>query len=149
MILDRILLAHAPAVNSPVTDPRDADTDGDGVADGTEVRVAAHWFEAEHFAMDASRIRQQVGLSNGADLEPDASGRVLRITDPQAFYEGGAWTVFVRAQSDVANPANKLLIRVLVGGGLIATWQTDLVVQVGRDPHGAIIHANFWSPRMN
>jgi len=153
-VIDRILLVHAPAVNAPVTDPRDRDTDGDGLADGPETRNEAHWFEAEHFACDPSQVRAAVEASNSEDIFPQApiiaTGpmAVLRIADPRALYGAGPWTVFVRAKSDTKNLANQLVIRIRVGGVAVANWNVSLVVVVGKDPAGNPIHQNFydWFP---
>ncbi|MBI4601803.1 MAG: PKD domain-containing protein [Planctomycetes bacterium] len=168
--LDRILLAHSPLVSSPVTDPRDPDSDGDGVPDGAESGAEAYWFEAEHFALDPSQVRKTPVASNSEDVSPEppppgavdpgpigpglpppviiAPMPVSRISDPEAKYSAGPWTIFVRAKSDTLNRNNKLKVRAIVGGRLAATATVDLVVQYGAALDGTPLFENLydWFP---
>lgn len=152
--LDRISLVWAPRVNAPVTDPRDPDTDGDGVGDGFEAEVEAHWFEAEHFALGAAQVRDAVEASNSKDLFPRAEALpggihpVLHIADPEAVYSPGPWAVFVRARSESQNTANQLLVHASVGGRNPVAAAVALVPQVGTLPGGAPVYQNLydWFP---
>lgn len=152
--LDRIFLVWAPRVNAPVTDPGDPDTDGDGVGDGLEAEVEAHWFEAEHFALNAAQVRDAVEASNSKDLLPRAEALpggihpVLHISDPDAIYSAGPWTVFVRARSDTQNLANQLIVHASVGGRNPVMMVVNLVPQVGTLPGGAPLYQNLydWFP---
>ncbi len=111
--IDRALLVKIEDPSPKLTDPLDADTDGDGLVDGAERTLNAWWYQAEDF-VPADRILDRPDAANGKEVKPDAAGVLCRISDNN-FSADGDYTVYVRARTLNVNDNNNIRVMVKIG----------------------------------
>ena len=148
ILVDKVMLVQMTSIAAGVTDPRDADTDGDGIGDGSEAIENAYWYEAEHFVSPEASIVDFPEVSNSKHVNPGSAGEVLSIADPSFGYSGGTYTVFVKARSDSLDLLNRLAVDINVDGLPTVSSPIELVQMIGLDFSGQPVFTNLydWHP---
>jgi len=101
--VDKFAILNFNNLNKSFTDPLDADTDLDGLADGKEAAENAFWFEAEDFVFDEDYIFLDINASNGKlistahDLLSEPT--TLINIDTVGEVQKGFYALFIRGYS--------------------------------------------------
>jgi hypothetical protein len=119
--VDRALLVLIEDTCPKLTDPLDPDTDGDGIVDGAERVINAHWYQAEDFS-SRDQVLDHPGAANGKEVQPDATGLLCGISD-EDFPADGEYTIYVRARTLHSSDDNNLRVVVKIGA---TTQQYDI-----------------------
>jgi hypothetical protein len=103
VLVDRMLLVRVDSFDTPLTDPLNPDTDGDGILDGAELITKSYWLEAEDFLYDESQLLEDPDSSSGLAILPtlktydDGTQEIIYALIGNLTLGRGPYNIFIRS----------------------------------------------------